>query len=396
MNKDLHAYYQALGLKEGAGPAEIRRAYRQMVQTWHPDLFKPGSVMQMTAEDITKEVNEAYEQLYRKKLYRRFVQQAEPGGRSEPAPGTAGPAPGAAGPAAAEGAQQPRGSGKGPRRRSRPKGKGRSFDWRRLRPSRRVPWGRVTAVLGLAVAVAAAGPTAYDVLRRALFEARPLPPAPQAIDAGPVPEPGAATGRGGEPVRGVTAARVTAGMASAARVVDGPGVRSIRQLTAFDSIKVTAGATTRLGPGDFARLFEKAGALLEVFDVGDSKAKVIAVQGTPDDAGETVFRYGSSLVYFERGRVTGWTDRLPWLHVRPWAEPKLASLDTFSLGSTRGDVVRAQGQPTAFTPGSYVYGSSTVYFENDVVAGWSGGDVNLRSFDIPVLPFRDIGRLALR
>ena len=130
--------------------------------------------------------------------------------------------------------------------------------------------------------------------------------------------------------------------------------------------------------------------------MGDSKAKVIAVQGAPDDAGETVFRYGSSLVYFERGRVTGWTDRLPWLHVRPWAGPSLASPDTFSLGSTRGDVIRAQGQPSAFTPGSYLYGSSTVTFENDVVAGWSGGDVNLRSFDIPLLPFRDIGGLAPR
>jgi hypothetical protein len=123
---------------------------------------------------------------------------------------------------------------------------------------------------------------------------------------------------------------------------------------------------------------------------------VIAVQGTPDDAGETVFRYGSSVVYFDHGRVTGWTNRLPWLRVRPWSEPSLASLDTFSLGSTRGEVIRAQGLPSAFTSGSYLYGSSTVYFEDDVVAGWDRGDVNLRSFDVPVLPFRDLDGLALR
>jgi hypothetical protein len=255
-----------------------------------------------------------------------------------------------------------------------------------------VPWGWAAAAAGLAVAVVATGPAAYDLVKqRAPSEAGPAPPAPLAVDPVRPADPGAAASR-----RAEAPVRLPAGAASGARAGEDPGVRSIRHLTAADAIKGTAGAAARLGPGDFARLFERAGALLEVFDVGDSKAKVIAVQGTPDDAGETVFRYGSSLVYFEHGRVTGWTDRLPWLHVRPWSEPSLASLDTFSLGSTRGDVVRAQGEPTAFTPGSYLYGSSTVFFENDVVAGWSGGDVNLRSFFIPVLPFRDLDLLTLR
>ena len=68
MRKDIHEYYRALGLTPGADPAQIRRAYRQLVQQWHPDLFKQGSPVQTTAEDITKEINEAYEQLYRKGL----------------------------------------------------------------------------------------------------------------------------------------------------------------------------------------------------------------------------------------------------------------------------------------------------------------------------------------
>ena len=184
--------------------------------------------------------------------------------------------------------------------------------------------------------------------------------------------------------------------AATERIAAGVGERPIRHLTSYDSIKDFVRPVQREESGDLATLFEKAGALLEVFDVGDSKARVLAVQGTPDDAGETVFRYGSSLVYFERGRVTGWSDRVPWLHVRPWSEHSLASLDTFSLGSTRGDVIRAQGQPSAFTPRGYFFGSSYVYFEHDVVAGWSPGDVNLRSFDVPVLPFLDLDRMAFR
>ena len=116
--------------------------------------------------------------------------------------------------------------------------------------------------------------------------------------------------------------------------------------------------------------------------------------GLPDDAGSSVFRYGSSLVYFEGGRVTGWANRVPWLHVRSWSAFSLASLDSFSVGSTRGDVIRAQGEPSEFTPSSYYYGSSYVYFKNDLVTGWIRGDSSLRVSDVPILPFADLDALS--
>lgn len=52
-------YYEVLGLKKGAGDAEIKKAYRQMAKKYHPDV-NPGDKQ---AEENFKEVNEAYEVL---------------------------------------------------------------------------------------------------------------------------------------------------------------------------------------------------------------------------------------------------------------------------------------------------------------------------------------------
>ncbi len=70
MRKNPLEYYRALGLNPGATADEIKQAYRRLLQTWHPDHFKTGSLMQTTAEDVTKEINEAYEQLLKKQLYK--------------------------------------------------------------------------------------------------------------------------------------------------------------------------------------------------------------------------------------------------------------------------------------------------------------------------------------
>jgi curved DNA-binding protein len=53
---DYKDYYQALGLKKGASPEEIKKAYRKLALKYHPDKNQGNT----DAEEKFKEINEAY------------------------------------------------------------------------------------------------------------------------------------------------------------------------------------------------------------------------------------------------------------------------------------------------------------------------------------------------
>ena len=64
-------YYELLGLKKGATPEELKKAYRKLAVKYHPDK-NPGD---KKAEDRFKEINEAYAVLSdpeKKKQYDQF------------------------------------------------------------------------------------------------------------------------------------------------------------------------------------------------------------------------------------------------------------------------------------------------------------------------------------
>ena len=59
--------YEVLGLKPGAGPDEIRTAYRRAVQAYHPDKVSHlGREIQEVAEKKFVEIQAAYEKLMKK------------------------------------------------------------------------------------------------------------------------------------------------------------------------------------------------------------------------------------------------------------------------------------------------------------------------------------------
>jgi len=54
--------YEVLGIKEGAGEDEVKRAYRELVKKYHPDQYRDNPLSKL-AEEKLREINEAYDYL---------------------------------------------------------------------------------------------------------------------------------------------------------------------------------------------------------------------------------------------------------------------------------------------------------------------------------------------
>ncbi len=383
MRQNIQEYFRILGVNPGVGPLEIRRAYRHLVQSWHPDLFKPGSPMQATAEDITKEINQAFEQLYRKKLYRKFLPKTDAASEAE----KAGPDRAEA-TAGAEEAVPPGAPEAEPVKAVRRRPVLRAWFARKISQARagkllprprHFPWAKATAAAGLAVLLVPIWQKSHE---RAAVESALMAEASRQTEAASARDDSTAARHGKR--RESDPDEVIIGRGRE------PGKGGPRQDRSEALMPMAALFASRPGPG-FGSL--AAGAILDVFEVGDPKSKVLALQGVPDEASDNVLRYGSSIVYLQHGVVSGWSDQLPRLHIRKWTTLESA-LDTFTFGSTMREVVKAQGVPTEFSTQSYTYGTSVIFFDNDRVSGWSDGDVPLRSFDFPSSPFIDIDRLS--
>lgn len=73
---NLENYYETLGLKPNASMEEIKEAYRDLVNVWHPDRFSHNPRLQKKAQEKLKDINQAYERL-ESHLLRDSAQGAE-------------------------------------------------------------------------------------------------------------------------------------------------------------------------------------------------------------------------------------------------------------------------------------------------------------------------------
>jgi curved DNA-binding protein CbpA len=69
--ENLEGCFRTLELKPNASPEEVKIAYRELVQVWHPDRFQNNLALRNKAEEKLKSINLAYEQL------RAFIESSE-------------------------------------------------------------------------------------------------------------------------------------------------------------------------------------------------------------------------------------------------------------------------------------------------------------------------------
>lgn len=134
-------------------------------------------------------------------------------------------------------------------------------------------------------------------------------------------------------------------------------------------------APTSSAPGNAQPRYSEtdAGAADSTFTIGSSFGEVHRIQGPPTRTDDDTWYYGHSKVFFENGLVSYW-EFDPTNPLKTRLAPRTRQVDAhqsgFTLGSTKAEVLAAQGQPLRTGDFEWDYGASKVYFENGRVSGW--------------------------
>jgi len=106
---------------------------------------------------------------------------------------------------------------------------------------------------------------------------------------------------------------------------------------------------------------------------GLTPIEVLSVLGKPTSStGEKMFYHGSE-IDFRNGLVAGWKidPKSSPIRVKLWPDsPPVPGLTTYSVGSSKSDVIALQGTPTLFSDNEFGYENSRVFFQSNRVVGW--------------------------
>jgi hypothetical protein len=107
------------------------------------------------------------------------------------------------------------------------------------------------------------------------------------------------------------------------------------------------------------------------FTTGSSLGEVYAIQGVPTRTENNIWHYGNSKIHFAGGKVVGWEENMD-SPLRVSLVPGQAAIGDryFRRGSTKAEVIAAQGAPDRDAGNVWEYGASQIYFEGDRVTEW--------------------------
>lgn len=315
---------QALDLEPGASRKEIESAYRVLVKVWHPDRFQSDPKLKEAAEEKLKAINSAH-------AYLLSVENRKQQRRRRP-------------PASQRTKEHTRSEASGPdfvARRTR--GRSRSlFDPSVV--SRILIRGSIL-ICGIAlVAFLLLGMDSY-------------------LSSTP------ATGRIYVNYRAQIVSSMRAQMARVRERIE-ETAHQFSPTPAAPAATPTAQADATSAP---ETLPPPPKVPMPYVTTGLTKVEVVEVMGTPTASTGDSFAYGGSVFYFKNGAVAGWkvNRALIPLRVRLWPQGHVdAHLTTFTIGSSKNEVIAVQGTPNLLSPDKFAYGTSEVFFEGDRVIGW--------------------------
>jgi hypothetical protein len=322
---------RVLGLEDGANEVQIKFAYRMMVKVWHPDRFPGDPKLRQSAEEKIKAINIALAEL------------TSPGSRARPrpqAPRTSPPHQSPANPAPGS-----------PKRPSRPR------QFRRTLSSWFEGVGMALLVRCLILLVILAASILCIMMLDGAISSNPT------IGS----------------YYSHFKAQLLSDFDSARQRMLGSWIPHKQQPAPEVSEPATAAASGNPSalrspgrPAPRPASAPKPARLLPVITVGLTQAEVIATQGEPTSSTAGKFVYGNSEIYFKAGEVVGWKiDPASPLRVKLWPDaPVDPDLRSFTVGSSRNEVLAVQGTPTWFSQDEFRYGASAVLFRNGRVVSW--------------------------